>query len=132
MIAAPTLFEIIMALWDQIIADRDEVLLDTEDGQTCTAIELPGGESYRGIYYETSSEEDKDFGIANTIKSKLWIPSTAKPHQSSTWRITLQDGSTVDATTKSFGERSGGLLCVHLEKTEVSKFAGNVFSGARR
>lgn len=120
-----------MSLWDTIIADRDDVLLNPEDGMTCTAIQLPGGQSFTGIYADTDSQPDKEFGIANVIRGKLWIPLSEQIEQRSTWRVTLQSGSTFDATGMCHGEQSGGLVCVHLERVKVSKFNG-VTAGSLR
>lgn len=113
-----------MSLWAVIEADVSNVLLNNFDGMTCTAIQLPGGETFTGFYADASSEQDKEFGIANSVKAKLWIPISAKPKQRSTWRITLPDGETIEATGVSHGERSGGLVCVHLERVDVTKFSG--------
>ena len=120
-----------MSLWSRIASDVSDVLLNATDGLTCTALQLPNGQSFTGFYTDVSAEEDKQFGIANTIKGRLWIPVAATPQQRSMWQVTLPDGSIIEASGTCHGERSGGLVCVHLEKTDVSKFAG-VFSGAMK
>lgn len=119
-----------MSLWNVIESDVTDVLLNDFDGMTCTAIQLPGGETFTGFYADSRSEQDKDYGIANSIRATLWIPISAKPKQRSTWRISLPDGETIEATGISHGERSGGLLCIHLERLDVSKFSGS-FNGQR-
>lgn len=113
-----------MSLWDRVASDVNDVLLNTTDGLTCTAVQLPGGQSFTGFYADDSSAVDNEYGIANTIKGKLWIETTEQISQRSTWNLTLPDGSTIEATGVSHGERSGALLCVHLERVKVSQFSG--------
>lgn len=92
-----------------------------------TAIQLPSGVSYSALFHEHESEKKDDEGtISNTIKGKLWVPTSAKPSQRSTWRIVRSDGTETDFTGVSHGERSAGFLCVEVEQVTVSKFAGGL------
>ena len=113
-----------MALWDQIIADRDEAMLCEEDGQTVTAIQLRTGQSFTAIFNENSSERDQKYGVANTISGALWVPITARPQQQEQWSIIRNDNTKVEVTAISFGARSGGLMEVKVDQLTIARFKG--------
>lgn len=104
-----------------------ETVVAWESGQErVTAIQLPSGLTYTAIFHEHAAEKiDNNGTISNVIKGNLWVPTSAKPAQRSTWRIVRSDDSQLDVTGVCHGARSGGLLCVEVEQVTVSKFAGS-------
>lgn len=113
-----------MALWDQIIADRDDAMLCEEDGQTVTAIQLRTGQSFTAVFNETDSDRDQKYGVANTVKGSLWVPITARPQQQEQWSVIRNDNSKVEVTVISHGQRSGGLLEIKVDQLTVARFKG--------
>lgn len=118
-----------MSLWDRIEADRDAVLLNDFDGMTCTAIQLTTGRTFTGFFYEVDSERDAKFGVANCLKGRLWIPSSATPKQQEQWQVILPDGKRLEVTCVSFGVRSGSMIEIRTEQVDVTRFGAASFGG---
>jgi len=103
----------------------DTVSTWSVENERVTAIQLSNGQSYSALFHEHASEKREHNGtFTNAIKGVLWLPVTSKPQQQMTWRIVRADGTSLDVTTVSHGERSGGYLAVQVEQVTVSKFAG--------
>lgn len=111
-----------MSLWTQIIADRDAVLMQSRDGLTVTAIQLSTGQQFTGFFFETDSERDGKFGIANCIKGALWVPTTVVAALQEQWSITREDASVVEVTVMSYGARSAGMIELRVEQIDVMRF----------
>lgn len=111
-----------MSLWSQIEDDANNVLLNSFDGLTCTAVQLKTGQSFTGFFHHTDSERDQKYGVVNVLKGSLWISAAARPAQQEQWLIINGDGTQTEVTCVSFGIRSGGLQELKVEQLTVTRF----------
>lgn len=107
-------------------------VMDWEAGsERVTAVRLPSGRTYTDAPWdEFESEVKTDTGISNVTKARLWIPVNEKPRQREQWQIIKSDDTQLEFTVVSFGQVMGGLMCVMLERVDVTKFSG-VMNGQR-